>query len=415
VSDNNDSRTYSKRREALLEQLPQGLILVRGRGPDGVNPNFFYLTGIAESAGALLLAGRGTRVGVGRAHPGPDYVRGKMVRQILFLPARDALAASWGEQGAATVETVDASEIGVDAVFPTAQLEAVLTAGLLEAEELQYVRATPPSLVGGEDADTTWAAGASRRFLNVRVRDASPIVHEMRRSKDAIEVRAIERAAEVTAEALEAVMQTLRPGMREHEAEAEIARVYRSHGATHAFDPIVACGANALVLHYVDNSGTIEAGRLLLIDTGACLDGYRADVTRTVPVGGRFGKREREIYEVTLRAQEEAIALCRPGALLGDLHARAFEVIAEAGFGDFFVHGLGHHLGLDTHDVGDPHRPLEPGAVITIEPGIYVGDEGIGVRIEDDVLITKEGHRVLTRQIPKTVAEIEQRMAGGGS
>jgi Xaa-Pro aminopeptidase len=410
VVTNNDKQRYLKRRESLLETLPEGLILVRGAAGGGLNQNFFYLTGIAEPGGALLLAGRGVRIGTGRAHPGPDYVRGRMVRQVLFLPPRDPLAATWGEQGAATVESVDAGEVGVDAVLPTGQLEPLLTGALPEVGELHYVRAAPPSLVGHDDPDSAWAARVGRRFLNLRLRDASPVVHEMRCSKDEDEVRAIERAVAVTAEALEAAAKVLRPGVREHEVEAEITRVYRARGATHAFEPIVACGLNAAILHYTENSAQVEADRLVLIDTGACLDGYCADVTRTLPVGGRFGPREREVYEVVLRAQEQTIAQCRPGALLGDLHARAYEVIAEAGFGEQFIHGLGHHLGLDTHDVGDVHRPLEAGAVITVEPGIYLRDEQIGVRIEDDVLITGDGNRVLTQEIPKSVEEIEGRL-----
>ena len=402
------SHIHAARRARLLEQNPQGLIVVRGSGVAGPNPNFFYLTGIEEPAGALLLAPRGARYGVGRANPGPDYVRGRTARQLLFLPTRDPLAASWGEQGQATAESVTPAAAGVDAVLPVSQLQGVLSTALTQVEALHYVRSAAAALGGADDADTEWVEQVRRRFLNVRIRDASPEVHEMRRSKDEHEAAAIERAAAVTAEALEAVLRVLRAGVREQEIEAEIVRVYRSHGATHAFDPIVACGDNALVLHYTANAASIEAGRLLLVDTGACLDGYRADVTRTYPVDGRFDPRQREVYEAVLRAQHEAIAACRPGALLGDLHASAWSSIDAAGFGEYFVHGLGHHLGIETHDVGDLYRPLEPGAVITVEPGIYLPGDGIGVRIEDDVLITADGHRVLTDAIPKSVEDIER-------
>jgi len=196
----------------------------------------------------------------------------------------------------------------------------------------------------------------------------------------------------------------------EHELEAEIVRVYRKHGGTHAFDPIIGCGPNALQLHYTANSGPIEAGRLTLIDTGASIDGYQADITRTIPVDGRFTERQREIYETVLAAQQAVIDRCKPGALVGELHAEAFEKIADAGYGQYFVHGTSHHLGLETHDVGDPERPLASGAVITVEPGIYIPEEEIGIRIEDDVLITADGHRVLSEAIPKSITAIEQRM-----
>jgi len=149
----------------------------------------------------------------------------------------------------------------------------------------------------------------------------------------------------------------------------------------------------------------------VLIDTGACLDGYNADITRTFPVDGKFTPRQREVYEVVLEALEAVNAAAGPGTNLGDLHARAYEHIDAAGFGKYFVHGTSHYLGLETHDVGDRFRPLLPGAVITVEPGIYIQEEGLGVRIEDDVLITPDGCEVLSRDIPKTVADIEQVLA----
>jgi Xaa-Pro aminopeptidase len=199
--------------------------------------------------------------------------------------------------------------------------------------------------------------------------------------------------------------------MYEHEVEGEITHRYRAHGATHAFEPIVACGVNAVFPHYKANSARIEAGKLLLIDTGAVLDGYRSDVTRTVPVDGKFNERQRKIYDTVLRAQREAIEICRAGALLADVHAKAFEVIRSAGFGDYFIHGTSHHLGLETHDAGDVHRPLTAGSVITVEPGIYIPDEEIGVRIEEDVLVTENGPRVLTDSIPRDAEEVERGMA----
>jgi Xaa-Pro aminopeptidase len=173
----------------------------------------------------------------------------------------------------------------------------------------------------------------------------------------------------------------------------------------------VACGINAVFPHYHANSARIEPGKLLLIDTGAALDGYRSDVTRTLPVDGRFSDRQRKVYETVLGAQRQAIEMCRPGALIADIHSKAYDVIAAAGFGEHFIHGTSHHLGLETHDAGDIHRPLVEGAVITVEPGIYLPDEEIGVRIEDDVLVTAAAPRILSEAIPTTAEEIEGRMA----
>jgi Xaa-Pro aminopeptidase len=395
-----------------MEQLQKGLIYVPGRGAAGVNPNFFYLTGIAEPRAALLLAPAGTRIETGRLFPGPDYVRGRMVQQILFLPPSDPMASRWGEDSAATLEQVSAEQVGMDAVMSTGLLDAVLTQAFQAASRLYYVRGFVPNLEGADDPDSAFVTKARARFLDLRVHDGSPAVHEMRRLKDDEEIGAMERAAAVTAEGLANVLGMVRPGMHEHEIEGELTRTYRAHGASHAFEPIVGAGPNALSLHYRDNSAQIGEDQLLLVDTGAKVDGYCCDVTRTYPAGGRYTKRQREVYDVVLAAQEAAIAASRPGAMLGDLHANAYEVIDKAGLAEHFVHGLGHHIGIEGHDVGNLYRPLQPGAVFTVEPGVYIPDEVIGVRIEDVVLITEEGCRVFTGAIPKTAEAIEQRMAG---
>jgi Xaa-Pro aminopeptidase len=403
---------YLDRRRRLMRTLEDGLILVRGGGPEGVNPNFYYLTGIAEPSAALLLAPDGVRVGTGRRNPGPDYVRGHMARQVLFLPPTNPLAARWGEDCSATVENADTKQLGVDEIMSTSEMDEVLTVWLGRASALRIVRGFSPALSGAADADTSFVERARSRFLGLQVHDATPAAHEMRRLKDHGEHEAIKRSIDVTHQALDAVVSRMADGLLEHELEAEIVRVYRAHGGTHAFEPIVGCGANALKLHYTSNDGPVQNGKLLLIDTGVSIQGYKSDITRTFPVGGKFSPRQREVYEVVLRAQEEAIAMCRPGVLIGDIHARSFEVIAEAGYdGTDYPHGIGHHLGLETHDVGDLHLPLEAGAVITIEPGVYVSGDDIGVRIEDDVLITEDGPRVLSAAIPKTVEDVERWVA----
>jgi Xaa-Pro aminopeptidase len=406
------SQPYLDRRRKLMQQLGDGLILVPGETSGRLSQNFLYLTGISEQRGALLLAPQGMRAFTGRLHPGPDYVRGRMVRQLLFLPARDPLASRWGEDSKATVDDASAEECGVDAIFSSSETESLLSPALQSAGLLYFVRGAAASLSGPDDTDSAFVAKLRRRFIDLRVSDGSPAVHEMRRRKDEGEIAAMEKAIAVTAEAMAVVMSSARSGMREHELEAEITRAYRRQGGSHAFDPIVACGDNALKLHYSDNSGSLEQGRLMVVDTGASIDGYKADITRTLPVGGRFDKRQRKVYEVALAAEREAISSAGPGVLLGDLHAKAYQVIDDAGLGEYFVHGLGHYLGLEAHDVGDYYRPLEPGAVITAEPGIYIPDEGIGVRIEDDLLITESGCRVLSEAIPKTIEEIEQAKAG---
>jgi len=405
------ARTYRDRRDALMAQCGEGLLLVRGRAAEGVNPSFVYLTGIDEPSATLLMSSDEMRHGVGRASPGASYVHGRKARQLLFLPPSNPLAASWGEDARATIEGTDPASAAVDGVLSTEMLEPLLASLATEAGTLHYVRADPLWL-GGEDGDETRFLNRLRsRLFALRMKDATPRVHEMRSAKDAQERSAITRAAGVTAEGFRRVLSMLRAGMLESEVEGELTRCYRSLAATHAFAPIIAAGMNAVYPHYKANASRIAAGELLLVDSGAKLDGYCSDVTRTFPVDGRFNERQRRVYELVLKAQVAAIEHCRVGALLGDIHARAFEVIEAGGFGANFIHGTSHHLGLEVHDAGDVHRPLPEGAVVTVEPGIYLPDEAIGVRIEDDVAITADGPHVLTADIPKDVAALEQLMA----
>jgi Xaa-Pro aminopeptidase len=392
-----------------METCAQALVLVRGAGPDGINPNFFYLTGMTEPAAVLVLCAAGMRVGTGAAAPGPDYYRGKLLRQVLFLPSGSPLAETWGTGPTMSYEQTHADGVGVDAVLPLAEFETRLAAWLQETGRLAYVRPAPPTLVG-RDADAEFVDRIRSRFLGLAIDDATPVVGEMRVRKDAFEIAAIRRAAGVTADGFDRVCDALRPGVMEHELEAELVSAYRRAGAEHAFDPIVGAGRNALKLHYRDNAARVEDGDLVLVDSGARLDGYGADVTRTFPAAGRFSPRQRELYEVVLGAWQAAVDATRPGVSLGDLHAMAWESIEAAGHGAAFIHGLTHHLGIETHDVGDKQRPLTEGAVITIEPGIYLADEGVGIRIEDDVLVTAEGCEVLTASIPRTIDAIESRM-----
>jgi len=394
-----------------MAQHGEGVILVRGAAGGDVNPDFFYLTGLAEPRAALLLAAEGMRIGLGRSNPGPDYQRGRTVHELLFLPAADPLAASWGEDSAATVESVDAAAAGVDAVLDAGRLDSELGRALESAGILHYVRGAFPTLAGEDDEDVRFIRRVRDRYFGVRLCDATPSVHELRRLKDGGELVAIERSIALTGQVIDHLLATVKAGMQEHEVEGEITRIYRAAGAGHAFSPIVACGLNAVLPHYKANSDPVEAGRLLLVDTGAALGGYRSDITRTFPVDGRFDARQREIYDIVLSAQREAIEHCRPGSTIGDIHASAYEVIDDAGFGESFIHGTSHHLGLETHDVGDIHAPLAPGAVITVEPGIYLPDEKIGVRIEDDVLVTEGDPRILSEAIPVEADEIERRMA----
>ena len=200
--------------------------------------------------------------------------------------------------------------------------------------------------------------------------------------------------------------------MKEFQLQSVVEHVYEMEGAQFlGFSTILAAGANATVLHYGSNNQAIADSGLVLIDTGAAWQHYSADVSRTFPVSGEFSQRERELYELVLKAADTAIANVRVGAdHYNDLHLVAKGVLEEAGYGEYFIHGIGHFVGLDVHDAGNYALPLKEGVVLTIEPGIYIPEEGIGIRIEDVVLVTADGPVVLSRQIPRTVEEIESAM-----
>jgi len=274
--------------------------------------------------------------------------------------------------------------------------------------------------------------------------DPATIVHEMRVIKSAEEIELMQRAADIAAEAHCEAMKRARAGMKEYQVEALIEQIFRERGASApAYTSIVGAGPNATVLHYINNDGELHDGDLLLIDAGAEYQGYASDITRTFPISGRFSKAQREIYDLVLKAQMECVEMVRPGVThdqlkqhsvevltegmveLGLLQGNPAELIKEKKHEQFYMHGLGHMLGIDVHDVGryyygQESRALQPGVVMTVEPGLYISLAtkdipeqylGIGVRIEDDVLCTVNGPRVLTNKVPKQAEEIEELMA----
>jgi Xaa-Pro aminopeptidase len=274
--------------------------------------------------------------------------------------------------------------------------------------------------------------------------DLNHLLHEMRLFKSPRELDSMRRAASISAAAHVRAMQHCRPGLSELDLEAELLHEFATHGARHpAYPSIVGSGANGCILHYTENCARLRRGDLVLIDAGAEYDGYAADITRTFPVSGRFSRRQRAVYELVLEAQQAALEQVRPGRLWNDPHdaavatltaglvklgllkGRASTQVARGGYRKFYMHRTGHWLGMDVHDVGDykvggEWRQFEPGMVLTVEPGLYLaaGTRGlklewrdIGIRIEDDVLVTADGHEVLTDAVPKRVDEIEALMA----
>jgi Xaa-Pro aminopeptidase len=391
--------------------------------------DFFYLTGFNEPEAIAVVA---------PSHPEHKF--------MLFVRPRDPEREIW-----------DGRRAGVEGAIKEFGAEA--------AHTFQEFRDKLPELLNGP-TNLYYKLGANSALDEMIVRElrnlrANPrtakhapdhiiepgtLLHEMRLIKSDEEIALMQRSADIASEAHREAMKAARPGMKEYEIEALIEHIFRRHGATApAYTSIVGAGANATILHYINNDGTLEDGDLLLVDAGAEYQGYASDITRTFPINGRYTKAQREVYELVLKAQESCIEMARPGVTMDELKKHSIEIqtegmvrlgllkgepeklIEEEKYKQFYMHGLGHYLGLDVHDVGPYYardtkhgRPLQAGTVITIEPGIYIAPDtknipeqylGIGIRIEDDVLITPEGNRVLTTAAPKQIEEIEQLMA----
>ncbi|HEX8284913.1 MAG TPA: Xaa-Pro aminopeptidase [Pyrinomonadaceae bacterium] len=391
--------------------------------------DFYYLTGFREPDAIAVVA-------PGREKP-----------FTLFVRPRDREKEIWNGRRAGVEGARE--RYGADEAFPVEEFDAKLTELLDGARSLYY------RLGAGNSAlDQTLIGQLSRmRMMGRRgvrapqtIIDPGTLIHEMRLVKSDEEVALMQRSADIAAEGHREAMASARPGMREYEIDALIEYVFRRSGAAApAYNSIVGSGANATILHYVDNDAELKDGDLLLIDAGAEYEGFASDITRTFPVGGRFSEAQRDIYQLVLDCQEECIRMVKPGVTLDEMHQRSVEMLTEGmvrlgllkgepaklieeeQYKKFYMHRLGHYLGMDVHDAGAYHlegqpRPVEPGMVMTVEPGIYVAEDaegipdkyrGIGVRIEDDVLVTADGYRVLTDKAPKQVAEIEALMAEG--
>ncbi|HET6671431.1 MAG TPA: Xaa-Pro aminopeptidase [Pyrinomonadaceae bacterium] len=388
--------------------------------------DFLYLTGFEEPEAIAVIA------------PAREH------KFTMFLRPRDPEREIWDGRRAG-IEGAK-SEYGADEAFPIVEFDEKLQDILDGAEKLYYRLGVHPDL-----DDTIIRQIARMRALNRKpihppqtIIDPATIVHEMRVLKSDDEIALMQRAADIAAEAHREAMKAARAGMKEYEVEALIELIFKRRGAAApAYTSIVGAGANATVLHYINNDGELRDGELLLIDAGAEYKGYASDITRTFPVNGRYSKPQRDIYDLVLKAQMECVELVRPGTThdqlkahsikvlteglveLGLLQGKPEDLIKEKKYEKFYMHGLGHMLGIDVHDVGryyfeQESRALEPGVVMTVEPGLYIAPDaqdvpaeylGIGVRIEDDVLCTANGPRVLTSKVPKQAEEIEALMA----
>lgn len=398
-----DPDVFKERRQALMEKLDGKVAVLYGaEGQHGgvveelfiQDPSFYYLTGISEPGAALILA--------------PAE---KKYKEILYLQPRDPDVENWNGRRAPLGDALEETT-GFPEVRRIGRLGSDLTNMMQRSRKAAFlgpiVSATSPrpqALVNLQDGQS--------RVPGTSLENMADVIPEMRRIKNAYEIERIQKAVDVTGKGLVAAMQSVRPGLHEFQLQSIVDHTYEMEGAQFlGFSTILAWGPNTTVLHYTKNDQVIQDSGLVLIDTGAAWEHYSADVTRTIPVTGKFSDRERELYELVLKAADAAIKQVRVGAdNHNDVHMTAKKILDEAGYGEYFIHGTGHFLGLEVHDAGNYELPLKAGVVVTVEPGIYIPEEGIGIRIEDVVLVTEDGPVVLSRHIPRTVEEIERAMA----
>ncbi|WP_342118360.1 Xaa-Pro aminopeptidase [Pseudoduganella sp. OTU4001] len=435
-------KPYSDRRARLLAQMEPGSVAVIGTAPEVArnadseypyrhDSSFYYLTGFTEPQAVLVLvAPRGSAA----------------AQSILFCREKHLESEIW--DGYRYGPDAAREAFGFDFAFPIGALDEHMVRQLSNASALYAAAARSADASAQQQRWLEGVRKLSRSGITAPpvLRDLPPLVDEMRLFKDEQERAIMLRAGQISAGAHARAMRCARPGVHEYELEAELLHEFRRNGAQFpAYTPIVASGPNACVLHYNANNRQVQDGELVLIDAGCELDGYASDITRTFPVNGRFSSAQRELYELVLAAQQAAFAAIAPGRKYHDAHDAAVrmlaqgmldfgllqgtldDVLAEKKYTQFYMHGTGHWIGMDVHDVGvyrdtarddKPSRLLQPGMALTVEPGIYVRPAAgvpeqywnIGIRIEDDVIVSDGGFQLLTGGAPKTVAEIEALM-----
>jgi Xaa-Pro aminopeptidase len=421
-----DPQLFVRNRKQLCVHLkPNALAVLNSsdvmpKSADGVHPfvqqtDLFYLSGIDQEETTLVIF--------------PD-AREEKHREVLFLRETSEQIALWEGRKYTKEEAATAS--GVQTVYWNSEFETVFRGLALQAERI-YLNSNEHARAATvvETREARFGKWCRESFPLHPVERLAPLMHRLRAVKSAVELELIRKAVDITAQAFRRLLGFIRPGVWEYEIEAEIVHEFlrrRSRGP--AFQPIVASGADSCTLHYVTNDKQCRPGDLVLLDFGAEYANYAADLSRTVPVDGRYTPRQKAVYAAVLNVQKAAIGMLRPGNTLDAYQAEVGRVMESelVGLGlldaaavaaqpkdsplykTYFPHGTSHHLGLDVHDYGDKFRPFEAGMVLTCEPGIYIREEGIGVRIENDILVTADGPVDLMAGVPREAAEIEALM-----
>jgi len=410
-----NDQSVSARRERLLAALPDNSLAVFFSGealtasrdttlPFWVSRNFYYLTGLDRERMVLLLFKRAgeaqSRLWIERADPDREKWTG-------YRLTKDAATAVSGIESIGDVEDFQAA-------LPR----------LVNAYDYLYADLDRLSWEADDRRDQSFVGQVSARFPFLQVRNVGPLMADLRLLKSPEEVANLREGIAITWEGIERMLRHARPGMMEYQLEAEFAYALQQRGVRQTGYPsIVASGANAVVLHYDTNAQQTADGDLVLLDLGAQYRHYSADISFTFPVSGRFTDRQRAVYEIVWQALRETTSQVRPGVTWKELNDCANRILAtglkqlglitdDAGLSQYYYHSVGHFLGLDVHDVGGRDVVLAPGMVVTIEPGLYIKEEGIGIRLEDDVLVTETGFEVLSPQIVREPAAIEAIMQG---
>lgn len=373
-----------------------------------VNRNFFYLTGIKQQNVVLMM------------------VKGnEKTDSFIFIEKIDPVKALWDGAGLTFEEASKKAEVPLEHVKDITELNSYLNGllstnrravyGLMDSVYLDLERQSENSL---PTKAHMFADEIKAKYAYVNIKTNQLILAELRTVKDEFEIEQVKKAVEITKTGIERIMSEMKPGLFEYELQAEYNYVLNKNRTTPSFDTIAASGKNATVLHYIDNDSKIPENQLVLFDLGVDYDYYCSDVTRTIPSSGKFTKRQKEVYEVVLEANKKSIEWLRPGVTIKEFNDYGKQILIEGAkklglikedseINKYYYHSLGHYLGLDVHDVGNYAKPIPEGALITIEPGLYIAEEGIGIRIEDDVVVTKDGAINLTKDIIKEVADIE--------
>jgi Xaa-Pro aminopeptidase len=431
--------SFKTRRKHFMERIGQGATAILPSAPVAIrsgdvefiyrqDSDFYYLTGFEEPESVAVFS---------PGHPDGEFV--------LFVRPRDRERETWTGRRAGIEGAI--IDHGADKAHTIDELEKILPRYLEKSERVHYPLGLNEKLDERVLKMVRWAQ-AMRPRLGVGptvLIDPRDIIHEARLMKEEGELAAMRRAMEISGEAHRRAMLSARGGMKEWQIEAEVNYAFRSQGASGpSYPSIIASGPNAATLHYIQNDREMRTGELLLIDAGAEYDFYAADITRTSPIGAKFTQLQRDLYQVVLDAQLKAIDVIKPGARFDDPHDVALrvlvdgmrglgllqgsldEILENGSYRRFYMHRTSHWLGMDVHDVGlyriaGASRVLEPGMVLTVEPGLYVDRDddtvpdsfrGIGIRIEDDILVTANGHEVMTAATPKTIADVEAITAG---